>query len=57
MDNAKLLNEYMTTISERYKSAIMDNIMLSTQVKLLTEEIEKLKKELDAKISSSEAPQ
>lgn len=49
MDNAKLLNEYMTIISERYKSAMMENIMLSTQIKLLTEEIEKLKKELEGK--------
>ena len=47
MDNTRLFNEYVTTLGELYKTAMMEKVMLSTQVKLLTEEIEKLKKELE----------
>ena len=49
MDNSKLFNEYVSTLGELYKNAMMEKVMLSTQVKLLTEEIERLKKELEGK--------
>lgn len=49
MDNTKLFNEYVSTLGELYKNAMMEKVMLSTQVKLLTEEIERLKKELEGK--------
>ena len=49
MDNTRLFNEYVSTLGELYKNAMMEKVMLSTQVKLLTEEIERLKKELEGK--------
>jgi uncharacterized small protein (DUF1192 family) len=52
MDNTKLFNEYVSTLGELYKNAMMEKVMLSTQVKLLTEEIERLKKELEGKENS-----
>lgn len=57
MDQTKLYNEFITTLSEKYKSLAIENIMLTTQIKLLTEELDRTKKELESRNASSSQAQ
>jgi hypothetical protein len=57
MDQTKLYNEFITTLSEKYKSLAIENIMLTTQIKLLTEELDRTKKELEGLRNSSSQSQ
>jgi hypothetical protein len=47
MNNNELINEYINQLSTAYKQAVVDMIMLKTQITLLNKQIEELKEKVN----------
>lgn len=61
MNQTDLINEYINQLAIAYKQAMVDNVMLKTQVTLLTKQVEDLTTQLEKakpveKKKKSEAP-
>jgi cell division septum initiation protein DivIVA len=48
MNNNDLINEYINQLANAYKQATVDNIMLKTQITLLTKQIEEMKQKTES---------
>jgi cell division septum initiation protein DivIVA len=46
MNQTDLINEYINQLSTAYKQTMVDNVMLKTQITLLTKQVEELTEKL-----------
>lgn len=56
MDQTKFINTYIANIAERLKTAVMDNISLSTQLSIANETIAELTAKLEEFSKTDETP-
>lgn len=53
MNQNDLINEYINQLANAYKQSMVDNVMLKTQVTLLTKQVEDLTEKLQKATASS----
>ncbi len=54
MNQTELINEYVNQLANNYKQAMVDKIMMTTQINLLQKQVEDLTKKLQEKIDKEE---
>lgn len=54
MNQTELINEYVNQLANNYKQAMVDKIMMTTQINLLQKQVEDLTKQLQEKIDKEE---
>lgn len=54
MNQTELINEYVNQLANSYKQAMVDKIMMTTQINLLQKQVEDLTNQLQEKIDKEE---
>ncbi len=54
MNQTELINEYVNQLANNYKQAMIDKVMMTTQINLLQKQVEDLTKQLQEKIDKEE---